>query len=321
MARFHCRACTKEGTFIYDGHHACPSCGSPEVQFALGLEEFLDDDPFIETMIRLAEEDGRRAKMRLWIVSDLHLELTRGWDLPTGDSRPEFDVMVVAGDLMPRMERGVTWLLERVTDKPVIYVAGNHEFYGCDIDRTVEKARQIAAGTNVHILQNDSVVIDDVLFVGATLWTDFEFLGNRDLAMRRAAEGMNDYHKIRKRQYAERLRPTDTLARHFESREFIGRTTRQSTAARNVAITHHGCVAEAVKVGAEHDILSAAYTSDCSDLLENVDLWVYGHTHESRDFKVGRTRIVSNSKGYGPWLPQQRGWDNISFDPNYVIEI
>jgi hypothetical protein len=76
-----------------------------------------------------------------------------------------------------------------------------------------------------------------------------------------------------------------------------------------------------MKAGTETDILSAAYTSDCSDLLENVDLWVYGHTHESRDFKVGRTRIVSNSKGYGPWPPKQRGWDNMRFDPNYVIEI
>jgi hypothetical protein len=73
------------------------------------------------------------------------------------------------------------------------------------------------------------------------------------------------------------------------------------TDAQTVVVTHHGCVREAIKAGSETDILSAAYTSDCSDLLENVDLWVYGHTHESRDFTVGRTRIVSNSKGYGPW--------------------
>lgn len=71
--------------------------------------------------------------MRLWIVSDLHVELTRGWDLPSGENRPEFDVLVVAGDLVSRMERGVKWLLDRVPDKPVIYVAGNHEAYGGDV--------------------------------------------------------------------------------------------------------------------------------------------------------------------------------------------
>ncbi len=78
---------------------------------------------------------------------------------------------------------------------------------------------------------------------------------------------------------------------------------------------------EAIKTGTESDILSAAYISDCSDLLENVDLWIYGHTHESRDFKVGRTRIASNSKGYGPWLAREAAFDNPDFDPNYVIEI
>jgi predicted phosphodiesterase len=252
--------------------------------------------------------------MRLWIGSDFHIDASGGWDLPPPNARPNFDVLVIAGDLIPRAERGVAWLRERVTDRPIVFVPGNHEFYGCDIDRTVEKARRAAAGTNLRILQNDAVEIDGVLFVGATLWTNFELFGNRDLAMRRAAEGMNDYRRIRKRRYLERLRPADTLARHFESREFIKRVTRESTAARKVVVTHHGCVREALKAGTETDILSAAYTSDCSDLLENVDLWAYGHTHESRDFKVGRrARIISNSKG--------RPGDNIHFDPNYVIEI
>jgi predicted phosphodiesterase len=258
----------------------------------------------------------------LWIVSDLHLNLARGWDLRLGDARPKFDAMLVAGDLVPRMEKGVAWLRERVTDRPVIYVPGNHEFYGCDIDRTVEKARQAAAGTNIHILQDDEILINgQVLFVGATLWTDFDLFGNRDYAMMRAAEGMNDYRKIRKKAYQLRLRPADTLARHWKSRAFIERATREAHADhRVVVITHHGCVREATRAGTEADVISAAYTSDCSDLLENVDLWVYGHTHESRDFTVGRTRIVSNSKGYGPWKPGEAS-DNPIFDPNYVIEI
>jgi predicted phosphodiesterase len=262
-----------------------------------------------------------RADVLLWIMSDLHLELTRGWDLPSGDARPQFDVMVVAGDLIPRMERGVAWLRERVTDKPVIYVAGNHEFHGCDLDRTVEKARQAAAGTNIHVVQNDAVTIDGVLFAGAALWTDFDLFGNRDYAMMRAADDMNDYRKIRKKAYLERLRPADTLARHLESRAYIERVTREARADRRVVVTHHGCVREAMKAGTEADVLSAAYTSDCSDLLENVDLWIYGHTHESRNFTVGRTRIVSNSKGYGPWRPREPALENPDFDPNYVIEI
>jgi hypothetical protein len=106
--------------------------------------------------------------VRIWILSDLHLELTRGWDLPSGAVRPGFDVLVVAGDLIPRMERGVKWLAQRVTDKPCIYLPGNHEPYGRDIDIDLEKARAAAVGTDVHVLQNDTVVIGGITFVGAT---------------------------------------------------------------------------------------------------------------------------------------------------------
>ena len=97
--------------------------------------------------------------MRLWIQSDLHVEPTRGWDLPAADARPRFDVLVVAGDLIPRMERGVAWLRKRIPDRPVIYVPGNHESYGCDVDRTVEKAKQAAEGSKVFVLQNEAIQI------------------------------------------------------------------------------------------------------------------------------------------------------------------
>jgi hypothetical protein len=59
MARFRCRACGEEGTFDYDGRHECPNCGPVNVQVALGIEELPDDDPLIEAMKRLAEEDGK----------------------------------------------------------------------------------------------------------------------------------------------------------------------------------------------------------------------------------------------------------------------
>jgi hypothetical protein len=128
--------------------------------------------------------------MRLWILSDLHLELTQGWDLPPPADRPDFDVMIVAGDLIPRAERGVKWLAQRVTNRPVLYVASNHEFYGADETRTIEKAKVVAAGTSVRVLQNEVVRICNVAFVGATLWTDFELLGDRPRAMRVAGERM-----------------------------------------------------------------------------------------------------------------------------------
>jgi predicted phosphodiesterase len=250
------------------------------------------------------------------------MELTRGWDLPTPDARPHYDVLVLAGDLITRMERGVAWLKARVADRPVVYVAGNHEFYGTDIDRTIEKARAAAAGSNVHILQNDSLILDGVTFLGCTLWTDFDLFGDAEYAMTTAAETMNDYRKIRTERYGRRLRPMHTLQRHQRSRDFISRELRKPRTGPRVVVTHMGPHPDAARRGSENDISSAAYTSDCSDLMSmGVDVWIYGHTHETRDGLVGGARLVSNQKGYGPWLPRERTWDNEKFDPFFTIEI
>lgn len=274
--------------------------------------------------------------MRLWIVSDLHVELTRGWDLPRGDAQPQFDVMVVAGDLIPRAERGVAWLRERVPDQPVIYVAGNHEFYGADIDRTIDKARASATGTNVHLLQNDAVQIGDVTIVGGTLWTDFNLFGDPHRAMIFAAERMNDFGKIRSGRYIERFRPHHALARHRQTRAFLESEMRKPRPGKLVVITHHaphpGADLAISEPPRPDEILGAAYRSDLTALmqpaaddgrgaLKPADLWIYGHTHESENILIGTTRVVTNAKGYGPWSPQQNTWDNPDFDPCLVIEI
>jgi predicted phosphodiesterase len=274
--------------------------------------------------------------VRLWVLSDLHVELTRGWDLPSGDSRPHFDVLVVAGDLIPRAERGVKWLRERVPDRPVIYVPGNHEAYGCDVDRTVEKAKEAAAGTNIHVLQNEAIPIDGVTFAGATMWTDFNLFGDQRRAVAVAADRMNDFRKIRTAKYVERFRPWHALARHHASRRFFESEMRKPRLGPLVAISHHaphpGRGLWLSDPLTSDEILNAAYRSDLTALmlpapdhgrgaLKPAELWIYGHTHESEDIVIGSTRVVSNAKGYGPWLPKYRHWDNPNFAPNLVIEI
>lgn len=280
--------------------------------------------------------------MLLWILSDLHVELTRGWDLPAGDARPQFDILVVAGDLIPRAERGVKWLRERVSDRPVIYVAGNHEAYGCDIDRTVEKAKAASAGTNIHVLQHNSIRIGHVTFAGATLWTDFDLFGDQHRAMMVAAERMNDFRKIRINRYLDRFRPGHALARHLEARAFLEVEMRKPRGGPLVVVTHHAPIPSRARrldpydpgaLLSDEEVLTAAYRSALGSLmwpepvtnsrpeLRPADLWIYGHTHESEDTVIGATRVVSNAKGYGPWPPQKRAWDNPRFDPKFTIEI
>jgi predicted phosphodiesterase len=256
-------------------------------------------------------------------MSDLHLEATRGWDLPAAGDRPQFDALVIAGDLIPGMERGVRWIQDRV-GKPAVYVGGNHENYGRDIDRTVEKARLAALGSNVRVLQNETTEIHDaggaVTFIGATGWTDFNLFGDQARSMRIAADGMNDYQKIRINSYQQRLRPHHILARHLQSRAFIEQELAKPKVGRRVVVTHmsfHG--EQGVRAGHEQDPLSACYSSRAA--IDGADLWVYGHTHEKRDFVSSDTLVVSNGKGPGPWPPRDKTWENRNFDPNFVVEI
>jgi hypothetical protein len=100
-------------------------------------------------------------------------------------------------------------------------------------------------------------------------------------------------------------------------------------------VTHHAPHAGDVRLSdppTSDEILTAAYRSDWTALmspapddgrgaLQPADVWVYGHTHESFDAVIGATRVVSNSKGYGPWLPRYPAWDNPTFDPNFIVEI
>jgi predicted phosphodiesterase len=342
MARFRCRTCRKEVTCEYQRcgmHVRAPfflTCSSPSTSrnYRTTIRSFIRMRAWPSKTARRIMTD----KVLLWILSDLHLELTRGWDLPSGDARPHFHVLVIAGDLVPRAERGVRWLRERVPDRPVIYVAGNHEGYGCDIDRTLEKAKEAAAGTSIHVLQDESVQIGEITFAGATLWTDFELFGDQWRAMRVAGDGMNDFRKIRTARYAERFRPRHALARHKRSRAFLEAEMNKPRIGPLVVVTHHAphpghSFEHQSERLSDEDILASAYRSDLTSLmwpapiesgrnrLRPADLWIYGHTHESEDVTIGHTRVVSNAKGYGPWAPQHRVWDNPKFDPNFVIEI
>jgi Icc-related predicted phosphoesterase len=274
--------------------------------------------------------------VRLWVLSDLHVEATRGWDLPPAEARPQFDVLIIAGDLIPRAERGVRWLHERVSDRPVIYIMGNHEAYGCDIDRTVEKAKEAALGTNIHVLQHESVQICGVTFAGATTWTDFNLFGNQLRAIAVATEYMNDYRKIRIAHYKKRFLPHHSYARHVAARSFFESEMRKPRSGKLVVISHHAPHAGGSLLLSDpptsDELLSAAYRSDLTSLMSPApdngsgslfppEIWIYGHTHESEDITIGSTRVISNAKGYGPWPPKYLTWDNLRFDPNLIIEI
>ena len=253
--------------------------------------------------------------MKLWVMSDLHLEhhdLDAPLVVPAGA-----DVLVLAGDVTNRSPaRGVEWLAANVPLDSV-YVAGNHEFYrGAVVPGLTEGREASHVRPRVRFLENDLAVVGGVRFVGCTLWTDFSVMGNTPLSVHAARVGMNDYRasKYSKQPY-QRFTPELSRDLHYASRAFLRDALRIPFDGPTVVVTHHGPHPRSIDPLYDNDLLSAAYVSDLSDMLEEdgPDLWVHGHTHTSFDYVVCRTRVVCNPRGYGR---ENRGWN-----PGLVVEV
>ncbi|MEO3384966.1 metallophosphoesterase [Mesorhizobium sp. CAU 1741] len=252
--------------------------------------------------------------MKIWILSDLHLEYA---DLPEPLVIPDADICVVAGDLCRAPANGVHWLAKHVAHAmPCVYVAGNHEFYKGSIREGLEDGHATAAGfPNIHFLENEALTIDGVSFVGATLWTDYRIEGHHRLAMSHARERMNDYRQIAlQRNPWQRFVPEAAARMHHVSRQFIEESL-LATRIPTIVLTHHLPHPQSIPKRVAGDLLNAAYASDLSQTIEQgrPALWVHGHTHDSSDYCVGNTRIVCNPRGYDD--------ENGSFDRQMVVEV
>lgn len=248
--------------------------------------------------------------MRLRILSDLHLEF-EDWTPPS----VEADIVVLAGDINKR-NRAVPWIVRHFPDVPVVYIAGNHEFYGSSISGVLGKIRESVSGRSIHFLENQSVEIQGVIFLGCTLWTDFRLHGSPSSAGPEIARRMNDYRCIRVTPAYRRLNGRDSTAIHMESRSWLEQSLERIGDRRAVVISHHAPSARSLEPGFATDVLSGAYASPLDELVANskIAAWIHGHTHRSVDYRIGTTRVVSNQKGY----PDQTG---TGFDPALVIEI
>lgn len=253
--------------------------------------------------------------MRIRVLSDLHREFG-SVDLPDVKA----DIVILAGDIDCRT-KGVVWARERFPETPVLYIAGNHEFYGERIGRLHEKLREAAKDSNVVILENETYELNGYRFFGATLWTDFALLGDRHSAMLAAGEklkGMTDYRKIR-RLDTGKLQPKHTALIHADSRLALTKFLEGGDRTQSVVITHHAPSIQSVMTGKETDLISAAYASHLEELIkaQGPALWIHGHIHEVRDYVIGSTRILNNSLGY----QTTRNPEKSGFTSDLVVEI
>lgn len=253
--------------------------------------------------------------MKLNILSDLHLGLG-ALPLPQNDA----DVVVLAGDIA-RPKDAIRWAAGFA--KPVLYIAGNHEFYGGSIAGTVAQLKELCAGTTIRVLDSDEVIIDGVRFLGTTLWTDFRLFGDgekRTKAMHEALRAMRDYSRIRIDDVAGTLLTPETSVALFGLHAgWLERKLGEPHPGPTVVITHHAPSRKSIHRRYADSLLNACFVADIEHLVDasRVQLWVHGHTHDSFDYMVNGTRVMCNPRGYA-----QHGVDeNPRFDANCVVEL
>jgi predicted phosphodiesterase len=277
--------------------------------------------------------------MKVSVISDLHLEFA-DLTLPGGD------VLILSGDAMEakhlnkenynpemvlleheradqRPDRFYRFMEEECSKKyrEVIYVMGNHEHYGFQLQKTYNQLKS-QLPNNVHLLENESYKIDDVTFVGCTLWTDMN--KNNAITMWECSQMMNDYRTIKILNEAKsvyhKLTPDYTAGLHEKSKAYIREQLAADPTGKFVVVTHHSPSKLSTKPQYENDFhMNGAYSSDLSDLIldhPQIKVWTHGHTHHTFDYMIGDTRIICNPRGYKNYEQQAE-----DFDPTYGFEL
>lgn len=253
--------------------------------------------------------------MKLNILSDLHLS-QGALPLPDNDA----DVVILAGDIA-RPARAMEWAAGFA--RPVLYVPGNHEFYGGSIPDRLAELKRLAIGTEVRILADDALVIDGVRFLGTTLWSDFALFGDgerRAAAIGEALRLVYDFSRIRTGASADALFTPDGSAALFAAHsEWLRARFSEPHAGPTVVVTHHAPSAQSIHPRFSDSLLNPCFVSRAEPLVEasRAQLWIHGHTHDSFDYVLHGTRVVCNPRGYA----KDGVNENPHFDADFTIEI
>ena len=256
--------------------------------------------------------------MRLQLLSDLHLETEQFDPQPA----PGADLLVLAGDIdsgWQALERFAGW------PQPVIFVAGNHEFDGRELDTALPALRERCAGLGITMLERESLVVGDrrgrsIRILGSTRWCDFDLFGaaGRAKAMRAGAYFLELMQATRGAEPfdVEAIRTEALLCRAWLEAEL----TRPAAGwQRTVVITHFAPSLRSADPRYGERSGTASFCNADDDLIQRADLWIHGHLHCRHDYHVARaggsTRVVCNSRGH-----ERRG-EAEGHDPLLVLEI
>jgi predicted phosphodiesterase len=256
---------------------------------------------------------------KLWIFSDLHYE---NGNTIAAYGAPDHDVCGCVGDLN-HLQWAVGMLKEGILGNgTTIYVPGNHDYYR---QESMEGADRLAEArvtrSKVFLANPAEYVFEGIRFLGCTLWTDYKLFGNQMAAMGYAGNRMNDHRLI----WTEAGTPPSStvrftaehaLQRHKHELAWLEAKLAEPFDGPTVVATHHSPSPKSVPARFAADPLTPAFSSNLEWLIEKYQpaAWIHGHTHDSFDYTIGKTRVVCNPAGY-------QNEPNPEFQWDFVVEI
>lgn len=239
--------------------------------------------------------------MKIQVMSDIHLEFGDLHDVGAllGSIDEDKDAtLVIAGDIgLLKKPTAIEYFVEEVAVKfkYVVLISGNHEVYSFDIANQAEAWDDIIKDIpNVFWLDNETITLDGINFIGSTFWSDI----TTDPVHRfRIQSSMNDYAIINSN--GKPFTVEDSVKLHIASRNFVFNELNTLFGQKNVVVTHHNPTMHTAKIY-RGNFLNSAYGTDYEDEIKSFGpkLWIYGHTHHSADYMVGETRLICNPRGY-----------------------
>jgi predicted phosphodiesterase len=294
--------------------------------------------------------------MKIAVASDLHLEFG---DLYF-DNKDHADVLILSGDICVAADIGRPdphGILEsarsdRIVDffkrcsfqfPHVIYVLGNHEHYHGDFATTGNKIKSMLESnflSNVYLLQNEIKQIDDVTFIGGTLWTDMN--GEDPTTLYHMKSMMNDFRCVTNsnrvvnyktyeqingvdnrdrpvfQERVGRFSPEDAVDEFKRFTGYIQQIVEGRFDQKFVVAGHHAPSRLSTHARyADDTVMNGGYSSSLDDYIidhPQIKLWTHGHTHHDFDYRIGSTRVVCNPRGYINYEESADRWQLITVD-------
>lgn len=258
-------------------------------------------------------------------VNDIHLDfdIAKGLPLwsPPGLKEDHLTALVIAGDIWHARKylsyANQSWLAKRAQQfRYIIFVLGNHDYWGGAYNYEAECVKEEIKNqglTNVYLLQDNTIDLEDVRFVGGTLWTDFN---KQDPLTKMSWKTvmLADFKQIKKRihfvdsdgnvkdnEYTS-VATVDILKAHQKTKNYIFANARKDPGIRKVVVvTHMAPSALSIDDRFKHDVIANGYYySELGNEIADseIDLWFHGHTHVPKDYVINNTRIINNARGY-----------------------